>query len=1225
MHHSPLKIRFAAFAAVSVAWAALTVPAAAQCGTAIQSEVLEHADVPFRYGAQFGVATTSWVAPDGAFKHAVGVPGANRVGVIGDGKVLVYRKGPLTTDTWQLDDTVLPPASVVSWTFGKALAYVRNGTSEELFVSADDHVLVMRKIGAVWSVTTTINSESEGAHASRIVWVPGANRVVIADPYFSVTTNPQQLQVGRAWVYRPAGSTWVLEHTIEPPITGSDHRFGIALAASGNEFAIGEFPIDGTPLSVKVLTYRLLPNGAGTTVEPRSTLSPIHVDRDQQTYAMSLAMNVVDNTLVVGLPSSSSSNSYNAGGTVRVYERGSANELWQTTGYTVLTGPTTQWTSFGASVALTVLPNGQSERLAIGAPGRRAFVDGNSIFVGSVDVYEKTVGGWSHERTIRPLSGSEYQYENSRFGSKMSAVGQEIVVGAPLADTPEAIEVGSVSAYTLSDSSVPVATTLYEEQLNVNPRYGSSVAISGNRMVAAGPYGDTSGGLGSGFVNVYTRNGASWLLTHTIIPGMDTYSIDQWAGEHSGIAVDIEGDYLIVSSRDADMYDAQFNYAVDCGRVYVYHFENNEWVQVQELAAPDRAAGDLFGASLDLRGAHLIVGASYDDNSNGVDAGSAYIFSRDAAGVFQYVTRIQASDGSPSDRFGVSVALGVVGTTIPPVSQTVAAVGAFAHDLPGSNAGAVYTFRRNSQVGGVFWDQMAKLSAGTTGDNFGYRVAISGNTLAASLLLDDVAGATDAGAVQLYTSTNGATWTAGQNLVAPAGEANEWFGSDIDMIGSDLLIGAQQENNTGGTAAGAAYLYRNVGGTFTLQQTLRASDRGAGDLFGTSVAVSGSTIVVGAPFNTTAVGASAGTVYAFDLNNGVPTINTQPASVSMCTVGTATFEAVVSGSGPMTFQWQYESAPNVFSAIPPGGVIPGVGTVLNATGVVLQVSNLTLGATARFRVFISNACGNVMSDPATLTVNSDSPPTVSIALSGTPVGVPLVCPGSFRTLVATATGTPPFSYRWYRDGSVIRGASSSTFDVQHDAVYYDTDRYVCRVFDACSTALSNGIDMFGSVTSLSILGESNRAFCAGEAVVLESAFAAGEIGNPFSFQWRKDGVVLPGQNLWTLNFDHITSSDAGEYVLSLTHPCGTLSSAPISIVVNSGGACPPIPCDSIDFNRDELFPDTDDILTFIAVFAGAGCPTGTCGDIDFNNDGLFPDTADIEAFIRVFGGGSCEG
>ncbi len=64
-------------------------------------------------------------------------------------------------------------------------------------------------------------------------------------------------------------------------------------------------------------------------------------------------------------------------------------------------------------------------------------------------------------------------------------------------------------------------------------------------------------------------------------------------------------------------------------------------------------------------------------------------------------------------------------------------------------------------------------------------------------------------------------------------------------------------------------------------------------------------------------------------------------------------------------------------------------------------------------------------------------------------------------------------------------------------------------------------------------------------------------------------------------------------------------------------------CDSIDFNRDELLPDVQDIADFLFVFAGGVCPTPECNDIDFNNDTLFPDTADIEALLRVFGGGGC--
>jgi hypothetical protein len=65
-------------------------------------------------------------------------------------------------------------------------------------------------------------------------------------------------------------------------------------------------------------------------------------------------------------------------------------------------------------------------------------------------------------------------------------------------------------------------------------------------------------------------------------------------------------------------------------------------------------------------------------------------------------------------------------------------------------------------------------------------------------------------------------------------------------------------------------------------------------------------------------------------------------------------------------------------------------------------------------------------------------------------------------------------------------------------------------------------------------------------------------------------------------------------------------------------------CDSIDFNNDGLFPDTQDIDDFLSVFGGGACSNDpNCNDIDFNNDGLFPDTLDIDSFLSVFGGGQC--
>jgi len=86
----------------------------------------------------------------------------------------------------------------------------------------------------------------------------------------------------------------------------------------------------------------------------------------------------------------------------------------------------------------------------------------------------------------------------------------------------------------------------------------------------------------------------------------------------------------------------------------------------------------------------------------------------------------------------------------------------------------------------------------------------------------------------------------------------------------------------------------------------------------------------------------------------------------------------------------------------------------------------------------------------------------------------------------------------------------------------------------------------------------------------------------------------------------------------------------LSVLCASWRDTPTCDCDSIDFNRDNLFPDIADIPDFLSVFQGGLCARqlltaeGPCNsDIDFNNDGLFPDTLDIQAFLSVFSGGEC--
>lgn len=134
-----------------------------------------------------------------------------------------------------------------------------------------------------------------------------------------------------------------------------------------------------------------------------------------------------------------------------------------------------------------------------------------------------------------------------------------------------------------------------------------------------------------------------------------------------------------------------------------------------------------------------------------------------------------------------------------------------------------------------------------------------------------------------------------------------------------------------------------------------------------------------------------------------PVILKQPESKTVCAGSTVFFQVVSSGSDS-TYQWQKN-----------GINIPGVG----ATSSVYIINSPTPADSGTYTVFISNACGSITSDPATLTV--DSPPAITIQPQDQ-----TVCEGATATFSVTATGGS-LSFQWNKNGIAIAGATSSTY------------------------------------------------------------------------------------------------------------------------------------------------------------------------------------------------------
>jgi hypothetical protein len=262
--------------------------------------------------------------------------------------------------------------------------------------------------------------------------------------------------------------------------------------------------------------------------------------------------------------------------------------------------------------------------------------------------------------------------------------------------------------------------------------------------------------------------------------------------------------------------------------------------------ASDAQANDNFGYSVAVSGDTAVIGA-YAEDTGGSTAGAAYVFTR-SSGAWVEQAKLMASDAVYGDYFGYSVA----------VSGDTAVIGAQFEDTGGSTAGAAYVFTR---TGGA-WTQQAKLMASDAqaNDYFGASVSVSGDTAVIGARLEDTGGS-GAGAAYVFTRTGG-SWTQQAKLMASDAQESDQFGASVSVSGDTAVIGAYAED-TGGSGAGAAYVFTRTGGSWTQQAKLMASDAQESDQFGYSVSVSGDTAVIGARLEDTG-GSTAGAAYVFE-------------------------------------------------------------------------------------------------------------------------------------------------------------------------------------------------------------------------------------------------------------------------------------------------------------------------------------------------------------------------
>ena len=381
--------------------------------------------------------------------------------------------------------------------------------------------------------------------------------------------------------------------------------------------------------------------------------------------------------------------------------------------------------------------------------------------------------------------------------------------------------------------------------------FGYSVAISedGSTMVIGAGGALVGSNTEQGKAYVFVKSGASWTQQAELT------SSDGAAYDNFGGAVAISGSTIVVGAKCAGPRASGFSGCAGPGTAYVFVQNSGVWTQHAELTASDGEAFDLFGSSVAISGGTIVVGAPghlavSNANSGSVvyGKGAAYVFAQ-TGGLWAQQAELTAVDGVASDNFGGSVAIS--GSTI--------VVGASSHPKPANNVGAgpgaAYVFTQT----GTTWTQQAELTAsdGAAGDDFGFSVAVSGGSVVVGALYHG-----DQGAAYVFTQ-GGGPWTQQAELTASDGAAGDEFGGPVAIAGNTMVIGAASHTVGSNVHQGAAYVFTQKGMTWAQQAELTASDGVAGDLFGTSAAVSGSTIVAGAPRKTIGSNMFQGAAYVF--------------------------------------------------------------------------------------------------------------------------------------------------------------------------------------------------------------------------------------------------------------------------------------------------------------------------------------------------------------------------
>lgn len=167
-------------------------------------------------------------------------------------------------------------------------------------------------------------------------------------------------------------------------------------------------------------------------------------------------------------------------------------------------------------------------------------------------------------------------------------------------------------------------------------------------------------------------------------------------------------------------------------------------------------------------------------------------------------------------------------------------------------------------------------------------------------------------------------------------------------------------------------------------------------------------------------------------------------------------------------------------------------------------------------------------------------------------------PGTTATFSIQAVGSSAISYQWHKngtslsDGGTIAGATTNTLIITNIAEANEGN-YSCIVTNLSGNKTSDtaSLIVLGAPEIVSI--SPNVNVIEGQSITLEvEALGA---GSP-SYQWQKNGSVMPGETAASLSFAPASADDSADYRVVITNGLGSITSDPVSVAVQVNEAAP---------------------------------------------------------------------